>query len=138
MVEKVERPTCSKTVFRGSSWRTKCSNGAVVERSVVTLGPSAQRYNEETFEFVDGPPARRTVTRWFCGVHDPERVSAREVEKQAKWVAERERVDRICASTRDLCVRLGCGHVHFSPHGVTGNVVLERHDVEKILKELGR
>ncbi len=136
-----ERPSCVARVSSGSSWgrSRSCQNlRGLTQRTVVVIGRPATRYDEGAFEFVEGTPTRQTVMRWFCATHDPERVKDREEKQRAARAKERDRTDKLCASARDLCVRLGCGHVHFGPNGVTGSVILERHDVEKILKELGR
>lgn len=137
MKEKADWHVCSQRVYNRGGWHSRaCTKSGIVERVLKVVG-TAMVYDENRFAFV---PKLREVAelRWFCAQHDPERVAARAEAAEVERVKQREAADKRCAAARDLCVRLGCGHVHFSPNGVTGSIVLERDDVEKLLKELGR
>ena len=73
MADKAEVPRCSGDVWVSTGRfgrHAKCPNRGKVQR--------------------DG--------KWWCGMHDPERVAAKENARRAKWAAD----DRVRAAAREL------------------------------------
>ena len=102
---------CSERVYRGrevSGWM--CSKPAKVERG----------------------------GKWYCTVHDPERVAAKQQATSEKYRAEREAEQAVGDEAARLCVRLGGGTpaVHWYTRNFTGGVQLTKEEALALVERL--
>ena len=81
--------------------------------------------------------------RW-CKTHDPERVAARQAERESRYKAKCESQDAITQEGEGLARRLGFGQVYYdalgpySRCGYRRALIIAFEDIESLLKALGR
>lgn len=135
-----DKKQCSERVYRSGYGSNTCSITATVEREVqeTKYEREPDRYDEQNFKFVKGATLSRikTVKKWYCGTHDPERVAARQAKKDVERRKERDYDDNIIKSAKELAAALGAGAPTWGRNGIEHAIKLSFDEAHKLLQRI--